>query len=388
MTWSVKPFLTHVRGDRAWRRERDRLRSRRGILAVIHAEGQIQSGRKTRAGQRVIAAETLIADLERALRDRLVKGVVLRIDSPGGDPCACDSITRSVLRLQAAGKPVFASMGSVAASGGYWIASQCDAIYCSPMTLTGSIGVIGGNLAIGDFLKSYGVDADGFTTHENSTPALPFYHGLSESQREVSRRLIDRMYAHFVKRVSVHRTDGDVATIERVAKGRVWLGSQAARNGLVEEAAPFVPSVFRRRVFVESGGKKQMTTVDKRTEEDDLPLMEIYPKPSEDFWARLTTAVQVSRGGNGPFPPSASDESSIVALLFGATAESRHSGGGVLENILDGATSTTPLERLALTAGRGNYVPNCRVISDADAGFAAVAEFAGGVFRGASGVRG
>ena len=272
---------------------------------------------------------------------------------------------------------MFASMGSVAASGGYWIASQCDAIYASPMTITGSIGVIGGNVAIGDMLKSYGVDADGYTTHESSTPALAFYHGLSESQRDVSRRLIDRMYDYFVKRVSVHRTDdGDVSTIERVARGRVWLGSQAERNGLIERAAPFVPSAFRRSALCSESGEK------KNAEDDEsLPLMEIYPKVSDDFWTRLRTSIQISRGGGGgPYPPSAMGNASFLGTAELCDAYDQ-SVVDVLERALDDAASITPLERLAATAGNGSHVLDARAVSDGDAGFVSLAEAGRRVLR-------
>ena len=108
------------------------------------------------------------------MNDKKVKAVVLRIDSPGGDPVACDMITRSVQRLQAAGKPVVAQMSSVAASGGMWIASQCTRITCSPLTLTGSIGVIAGSVSFGEMLRRYAITKDSYTTHESSTPAMPY----------------------------------------------------------------------------------------------------------------------------------------------------------------------------------------------------------------------
>ena len=139
---------------------------------TYHIQGQISSGKK--ANSNGIYSETLCSVLEKALNDKKVKAVVLRIDSPGGDPVACDTITRSVQRLQAAGKPVVAQMSSVAASGGMWIASQCTRITCSPLTLTGSIGVIAGSVSFGEMLRRYGITKDSYTTHESSTPAMPY----------------------------------------------------------------------------------------------------------------------------------------------------------------------------------------------------------------------
>jgi len=128
-----------------------------------------------------------------------------------------------------------AQMSSVAASGGYWLASQCNSILAAPLTITGSIGVIAGNVSIGSFLRRYGVTKDSYTTHESSTPAMPWYDGLSESQRNILSRTIDSLYDHFVKKVSIMR-DIDEEKAHESAKGRVWLGSEAKMTDLVDTA--------------------------------------------------------------------------------------------------------------------------------------------------------
>ena len=312
--WDVKSYLKKF--DEYLKIE-EKMR-KKGYVAIIHAEGQITSGKKTNSNG--IYSETLCSVLEKALEDKKVKAVVLRIDSPGGDPVACDTITRSIQRLQAAGKPVVAQMSSVAASGGMWIASQCTLITASPLTLTGSIGVIAGSVSFGEMLDRYGITKDSYTTHESSTPSLAFYDGLNDSQLEILSRTIDQMYAHFVRRVSVSR-DLEESKVHEVAKGRVWLGFEAKDRNLVDDASEFTSSpMYAVRLATELVKDESVSRVGV-----------VYPPPPKTFMQALTLAASKRKLGQG-FP-------------FGANSDS-----------LSMPDLETPLQRFAMTGGRGTSV--------------------------------
>ena len=135
-------------------------------VAVVVAKGEILDGDQPPG---TIGGESTAALLKRALEDESVKAVVLRVDSGGGSAFASDVIANEVVALQNAGKPVVASMGSVAASGGYWISMRADRIYASETTITGSIGVLGGKLVTRDFWGKLGITFDEVYTSANAT---------------------------------------------------------------------------------------------------------------------------------------------------------------------------------------------------------------------------
>ena len=332
--WNVNSYLKKVSDMK-----QEKKLKKQGYVAIIHADGQINSGKSTRNG---IYSETLSATLEKALEDKKVKAVVLRINSPGGDPVACDTITRSIQRLQAAKKPVVAQMSSVAASGGYWLASQCNSILAAPLTITGSIGVIAGNVSIGSFLRRYGVTKDSYTTHESSTPAMPWYDGLSESQRNILSRTIDSLYDHFVKKVSIMR-DIDEEKAHESAKGRVWLGSEAKMTDLVDTADEQSCSPFSAVQLAASLAQEQNKDL-----KDFSGAGEVYPRPPKTLFERLTMAAEKNKKGQG--------------VPFATSYEIIETSDDFLSKI------ETPLERLAMTGGRG---PNAdyqqlKLVSDVD----------------------
>jgi len=197
-------------------------------IRVVFAAGTILDGRQPRG---TVGGESLSAELRRARLDDNVKAVVLRIDSPGGSAFASEQIRQEVLQLREAGKPVVASMSSVAASGGYWIAAGADEIYATPATITGSIGVFGMFLSLQETLAQVGVYTDGVSSTE--FPYISIERDLNDAAQEAIQRGVDRIYDEFLSMVAEAR-NMTVAEVHEVAQGRVWTGSRALELGLVD----------------------------------------------------------------------------------------------------------------------------------------------------------
>jgi protease-4 len=205
---------------------------RRPVVALVRASGPIHLGRAGRWPGPSVGSDTLGATLRAAGRDASVKAVVLRVDSPGGSYTASDAIRREVLALRATGRPVVASMGTVAGSGGYYVAMPCDAVVASPATLTGSIGVLGGKQVTRDALGRVGVrvDSEAVGAHaEMFSTQRPF------TDEEWSRLegWLDRVYEDFTEKAAADR-GMEVEALRAVARGRVWTGADALAHGLVD----------------------------------------------------------------------------------------------------------------------------------------------------------
>ncbi len=198
-------------------------------VGLITASGAIMDGVQP-AG--TIGGDSLADLLAEARRDDLVKAVVLRVDSPGGSAFAAEQIRAELLALKQAGKPVVISMGSYAASGGYWISADADKIFASPTTLTGSIGVFGMFATIDKALSQYGVHTDGVGTTDfvgvGLTRALPDHVG------EAIQLSVEDTYQRFVGLVGKGRGLSPEEA-EKAAEGRVWTGQDAKALGLVDE---------------------------------------------------------------------------------------------------------------------------------------------------------
>ncbi|MDN7123648.1 signal peptide peptidase SppA [Pseudidiomarina sp. 1APP75-32.1] len=197
-------------------------------IAIVVARGVIVDGYQ-RAGS--IGGDSTAALLRKARLNDATKAVVLRIDSPGGSGFASEVIRQEVLELQKAGIPVIASMSSVAASGGYWIAAHADQIWAAPTTVTGSIGVFGMFFTIEDSLAHVGIYSDGYKTTE--MPAMDITRPLSEGAADIVQSSIDKFYRDFVSMVAEGR-DMSYDEVHEVAQGRVWTGAKAQELGLVD----------------------------------------------------------------------------------------------------------------------------------------------------------
>ena len=196
-------------------------------IAYVVAGGAIHRG----SGSRGVASDAVRELLEALGRDDAVRGVVLRIDSPGGDGLASDLLWRAVWQL-AREKPVIASMGDVAASGGYYVACAADAIFAEAGTLTGSIGVVGGKPNLEGLYRRIGVAREGVERGARAG-LLSDARGFTHDERAALRDDMQALYATFVARVAEGR-GLSASAVERVAQGRVFSGARALTVGLVD----------------------------------------------------------------------------------------------------------------------------------------------------------
>jgi protease-4 len=198
-------------------------------VAVVVAKGTILDGDQPPG---TIGGDSTAALLERALDDESVKAVVLRVDSGGGSAFASDVIANEVRALQEAGKPVVASMSSVAASGGYWISMHADRIFANPTTITGSIGVLGMFPTFQRSLAALGVTTDGVGTTPWSGQLRPDRE-MSEDAKRLIQMLISDTYNDFVNGVAQGR-NLEADYVDQIGQGQIWSGEEAFENGLID----------------------------------------------------------------------------------------------------------------------------------------------------------
>ena len=225
-------------------------------IAIIPAIGAINSGNDKGgmfAGAEAVYDMTLIDNLLKAANDDSVKAVVLRIDSPGGSALASDNIWEAV-QIVADKKPVVASMGDVAASGGYYIASAADYIFADENTITGSIGVVGGKMVLGDGLRKLGVHNDGVRLGKNAGIYSPF-SPFTDDEKKVVGESMKSIYELFLSRVSSGR-DLKVDEIRSVAEGRIWTGAQAKKHGLIDETGTLKKAIKKAEQMAKAKGVK------------------------------------------------------------------------------------------------------------------------------------
>lgn len=200
-------------------------------IAIVHVVGEIREGT---GGDGLLTAggagsATIIKAIREAAADEKVAAIVLRIDSPGGSALASDLIWREATRTK---KPVVASLADVAASGGYYIAVAADRIVAAPGTLTGSIGVVGGKIAIGGALERVGVHTDVVSKGKNAGWLSP-NEKFSDGEREAFLGTMHDVYRLFTGKVAEGRKL-DIEKVKSLAEGRVYTGRQALEAGLVD----------------------------------------------------------------------------------------------------------------------------------------------------------
>lgn len=279
---------------------RNRLgRSSRQTIAVVTVAGPITSGR---GGPQVLpfsrssaGGDTIAAALREAASDDEVKAVVLRVDSPGGAVTGSETIWREVSRIRSTGRPVVASMGGVAASGGYYVAMAADTIVANPGTVTGSIGVVTGKLVARELKERLGIGSDRVRTNANADAwsvndrFTPEQHALVEAEA-------DLFYNDFVGRVA--RARGmSVADVDAVARGRVWTGADAYEHGLIDELGGLRTAVRRAKILAGLDADAEVRLVS-------------FPGSSVRDFLRPRASSQ----------PAAVSLSDVAAQLFGSVA--------------------------------------------------------------------
>ncbi|MGF1511728.1 MAG: signal peptide peptidase SppA [Myxococcota bacterium] len=212
-------------------------------IAVIYVDAPITEGSSLRLPLgfgTTSGADTIIDSLNRAREDPSIKGVVLRIDTPGGDAVASDRIARAVQRL-ARRKPVAASMGDIATSGGYFVAAPAGIIFAEPSTITGSIGVFSLRVTAADLLARLGIFAEVFERGEHAglgSWLVPFEKG----DEAIAEKRVDFFYDRFLEVISKSR-DLSKEQVRSVAEGRVWSGRDAKERQLIDEFGGLMDAV-------------------------------------------------------------------------------------------------------------------------------------------------
>lgn len=206
-------------------------------VAIIVAKGTILDGSQKPG---TIGGDSTAKLLREARNNDDVKAVVLRVDSPGGSAYASEIIRQEVELLKKAGKPVVASMGTYAASGGYWISAPADKIYAAPSTITGSIGIFGMMMTFEDSLSKVGIHTDGVGTTDIA--AFGPTQALSPGMANLFQLSINKGYQEFIQLVADNR-DMTVEEVDAIAQGRVWSGKKAKELGLVDELGNLTDAV-------------------------------------------------------------------------------------------------------------------------------------------------
>lgn len=202
---------------------------RNNRIAVIVSEGEIVEGQ---GGSDIIGSSDFVKEIQKARKDKKVKAIVLRINSPGGSALASDIMWREI-QLTKKVKPVIASMGDVAASGGYYMAMGCDTIVAHPSTITGSIGIFGILMNTQKLMNNkLGITFDGVKTNQyaDSPSAV---RTMSEPERQTIQNIINEGYETFTSKAAQGRKMS-IEKLKSVASGRVWSGEQAKEHGLVD----------------------------------------------------------------------------------------------------------------------------------------------------------
>jgi protease-4 len=236
---------------------------RNNRIAVIIGQGTIYSGE---GDSESIGSDSWIEELRKAAKDKKVKAIVLRINSGGGSALASDMMWREI-ELAKKEKPVYASMGDYAASGGYYMAMPCDTIVANPTTVTGSIGIFGMLFNAQELMNNkLGITFDGVETHEHSNfPSM--VSDMPQAEKNMIQRMVNQGYERFTSKAAEGR-NMEVEHLKSLAGGRVWTGLQAKENGLVD---------------VLGGLEDAVELAAKRTGIEDDYQVRYYPKAKSEL---------------------------------------------------------------------------------------------------------
>lgn len=238
-------------------------------IAVVYALGPIMTGKSKSGmfGGETMGSTTIVEALRKANDDKNVVAVVLRVDSPGGSALASDLIWHQTQTLK---KPLVASMGDVAASGGYYISMGAKKILASPSTITGSIGVVGGKLAMKGLFDKVGITTEVIERGKNSG-IFSSSGKFTESQREVVKNMMEDMYGQFTEKAADGR-HMPVEKLRKLAGGRVYSGRQAKENGLVDQLGTLHDAIVEAKKLAGIGA-------------DEEVKIEVLPEPTNFFEA-------------------------------------------------------------------------------------------------------
>lgn len=238
-------------------------------IALVTGQGAIITGEGGAAnpfgGSPMIGGDSMSEAIFKAAEDDNVKAIIIRVDSPGGSAIASDQIWDAVIQAKEAGKPVVISMAQYAASGGYYIAAPADYIVALDTTLTGSIGVLGGKIALEDTYAKIGYNIESISVGGDYTSVYSSDEPWNQATRAAYTQMMEDIYVDFTTRVSDGR-GMSIDTVREIAKGRVWTGAQGLTNGLVDE---------RGGLLVAVDAAKRLADI----EEDKAVRLKQFPRP-------------------------------------------------------------------------------------------------------------
>jgi protease-4 len=255
-----------------------------GPIGVVTIAGMIVDGK---AGAGTAGGDTIALQIEDGIRNKGVKALVVRVDSPGGSVLASERIRQALLEAKARKIPVVVSMGSVAASGGYWVSTPADFIYAEPSTITGSIGVFGVLPSFQGTLQKLGVGADGVkTTPLSGEPDL--FKGPSPQAGQLIQTGVESMYGRFLGIVAAsrHKTPQQ---IDQIAQGRVWDGGTARQIGLVDGFGGMSDAIAKAAQLAKLGDERGIR----------------YLEPQRSFRDQLIEAIAESNDNDSAVPTDA-----------------------------------------------------------------------------------
>ncbi len=258
------------------------------VIAFIGGEGAVtmgasQDGSNPFSGAVTMGGDTVTKAIDTAIKDKRVKAIVFRVSTPGGSATASDQINAAVLRAKDAGKPVIVSMGQYAASGGYYVAAHADKILALPTTITGSIGVLGGKIALEDTYAKIGYNIERIAVGGEYLGAFSNDTPFSDFQREKYRRQMEDIYVDFTELVAAGRNI-PIERVREIAKGRVWTGEQAKEIGLVDEFGGILDAIK---------AAKAMANIDS----DQEVYLKPFPRPkpfAEKIQEQLSGIASIS----------------------------------------------------------------------------------------------
>jgi protease-4 len=256
----------------------------RGPIGIVTIAGMIVDGK---ASPGTAGGDTIAKEIEDGIRGKDVKALVVRVDSPGGSVLASERIRQALLEAKAKKIPVVVSMGSVAASGGYWVSTPADFIYAEPATITGSIGVFGVIPSFQGTLAKLGIGADGVkTTPLSGEPDL--FKGPSPEASQLIQAGVESMYGRFLAIVAAsrHKTPQQV---DEIAQGRVWDGGTAHQLGLVDGFGGIDEAIAKAAQLAKLGDERGVR----------------YLEPTTSFREELIAAIASDEGEDSTVPEDA-----------------------------------------------------------------------------------
>lgn len=285
-------------------------RSDAPTLAVVVAQGEIIDGEQPQGTVGGISTAALVRE---AREDAQVKAIVLRVDSPGGSAFASEQIRRELELARAAGKPVVVSMGDVAASGGYWISMTSDAIFADAATVTGSIGIFGLFPSVDRSMDAIGLHADGAST--------TWLAGALDPRKPLDPRLgqliqagIEEGYREFIGKVAENR-EQSTESIDRVARGRVWSGQDAAEHGLVDTLGGLQDALDEAAALANLGENYQVRYIEREMTAFQSFLLDAF---SSKMGSELAAAIDLDLP---PLVGESLQQSRSLMRLFGDARE-------------------------------------------------------------------